>query len=135
MRWINIPVFLVLVSCHDKSRPAVPYSLRDTVMQSYLKGADSLLGFDTTDANYQLLKAYIEKDTNFLVRFRKNLELKYKFQHQLDTMDSFLHRPKLQELDVVEVYRFNYRMAFCPTTLDATISEKDGLVNLHLILY
>lgn len=91
-------------------------------------------GFDPEN-NFELLKAYIKNDTNFLIQFRKNEDLDKQRQHQWDVMDSCIHQPKLQDLHVDEAYRFNFLMAFCPYKLDITISKRDSNVNLHFVIY
>lgn len=136
MKWKNLAtgLFIVLISCHEKNRLS-NYSLRDSVVQDYLRRADSTQEFDTTEVNYKLLKAYLRSDTNFFLQFKKQEAFNGQAQHTWDKIDSFLRRPKLRMLEADEAYRFSYRMAFCPYTLDVTISKKDSLVNLHFILY
>ena len=137
MKWVNflaVPL-IVVFSCHTKPKMVVAVPLRDKVAEEYLRGIDSVQGFDTTERNYQLLRAYIRNDTNLLIEFRKNEESDKQNDHLWDAMDSYVHQPKLQDLGVDEAYRFNFSFAFCPDKLDVTMSKKDSTVNLHFIRY
>ena len=128
-----IPVVLLL-ACTDRPSTTVTYSLKDSVIDKYIKLLDTSGQFDTADINYKILRAYISNDTIFFRKLSRDIDNARKFGLQW-IEDSCVHSIKLQELNADEAYRFIYTASFCPYKLNITVSKKEDNANLHFILY
>jgi hypothetical protein len=128
-------VLMTVASCKNTSTQALPYSIKDTVLNEHLLALDSALYFDTTEINYKVLKAYQKNDTAFFKKLRLDIIKEKQFATERQLMDSCIHLQKLQDLKVDEAYRFIFTAAFCPYKLNVTVSKKADTANIHFIVY
>jgi hypothetical protein len=133
VHWFLIISEAILFSCsgHSKNKPVS--SLRDSIVEEYLKVIDSSGQYDTTELIYKVLKAYSSNDTIFFKKLHSDIT--YYRNSEWHLADSCIHQPKLQETDADEAYRFIYTAAFCPYKMNITVSKRADSSNLHFILY
>lgn len=124
-----------LLSCSQSENNAPDYSTRDSLIKVYLGDIDSLPYYDTTEDNYQMLKAYHKNDTalikNALIKNREARE----YERKWSFTDSCVHQMALQDLGVDEAYRMIYYPAFCTMPISVTLTKKGDSANLHFLLY
>lgn len=133
---ISAILLIVLVfSCNTKSNKTDNYSLKDTILVKHFEDIESSDDFDSTELNYKALKAYVNNDTAFFKKLESDIADNERYKKQWEYMDSCIHQPKLQSLQVDEAYRFIYSAAFCPYKTHITVSRKGDSSNIHFILY
>jgi len=135
-RLIAISILLILISaCQEQNSQKSKPSLKDSVLNEYLQDKASLPYFDTSESNFRIMKAYNKNDTAFLSKVRDKLEEEKKYRPSLDSMESCLQQPKLQDLKVEEAYRFLYRSTGSSTNFHITISKFGEELKLRFITY
>jgi len=138
MRIIPLVLLLCLfaASCKVKktsgqaNTPAI-----DSILQQHLERIESLPYYDTSNYDYQVLKAYYHQDLPFLKQLSAEIAFDRQKQSIQEYMDTCVHLPELTTIPVQEAYRFIYMQAFSPNKINITISKQADSVHLHFILF
>lgn len=105
------------------------------MIRELFKNIDSLEFYDTTNYDYQVLKAYINNDSAFFDAMAKGIKTSKKQRRFDDQIDSCFQLKKISELLADEVYRFSHGESFCFFSQRVTISKKGDSVLLHYLEY
>jgi hypothetical protein len=127
---------VLLASCNSPTAKVDSINLaKDTILKQFVAQADSFTYFDTIDANYRLLRAYLYNDTGFLSNHLK--ELKYTIWTIPKDLqfDSCATTPPLNTLGSDEAYRFIFEEAFNYYKTNITISRSSAGAKMHFLIY
>lgn len=123
------------MACDSTNNNVVYVSQKDTLLKQYFAELDSFPYYDTTQLNYQMLRAYYHNDTNVMRNINLALKQEKEYDRFWSEMDTCIHQEKLQDLDVDEAYRFIYLPAFCSMSINVTITKKGDSSKLNFLLY
>ena len=119
----NFLTLILFIGCNQAKKPNPPVSNRDTLLNSYFRQIDSS-SFEITDKeNLKLLKAYQKGDTNCLKSIRDSLTNELRWNKSQKQVYKAIGLPKLEELKYKEVYRFEFRRAFCNKVTFLTLGK------------
>lgn len=138
MKYINtilIVNFALIISCNTITERNRTVSVKDSLLKQYFLELDSLPYYDTTDVNYQVLKAFHSNDTNFLKALNIKLREERDYHNRWALGGSCLHLKKIQELGAEEAFRFDFLPPFCSTPINITITFKNDSASLEFLLY
>jgi hypothetical protein len=126
----------LLVSCNTNSAKVnPPDSSRDVILKEYVSQADSISYFDTIDANYRFLKAYLNDDTSYLAKSTRDLkDFILAIPREL-RVDSCAKTPSLINPSSEEAYRFIYQEVYSSYTANITVSHSNAGTQMHVLVY
>jgi hypothetical protein len=132
---MSILLATVLYSCHQNSTQNNSANTRDSVLSSFLNMVDSLPYYDTTNLNFQLVKAYKHNDTSKLKKLAGYI-------HATSTtpwMHAYLKpcaiHVEFDTLTADEAYKFSYESSFCDYYTIATITKRGNRIKAIATVY
>src|SRR6185369_3859607 len=126
----------LLVSCNTNSAKInPPDSSRDVILKEYVSQADSISYFDTIDANYRFLKAYLHDDTSYLAKNTKDLKDFILAIPKELRVDSCAKTPSLINSSSEEAYRFIYQEVYSSYIANITVSHSNAGTQMHVLVY
>jgi hypothetical protein len=134
-RLVIFLVALLLNSCRQDLKKKQVYSPRDTLLSSFFKMVDTLPYYDTSNLNFQLLRAYMDNDTS-------NLKELAGYVHVTSTtpwMHKYLKPCAINmEFDTLmadEAYKFSYESSFCEYYTVANIVQRGSKIRANATVY
>ena len=128
-------ICLSLIYCKQPLAPEAALNFKDSMIREHFKNIDSLEFYDTTNYNYQVLKAYFSDDTSFFDKMGKEIKIAKEQSRFGDMIDTCIQLKKISELEADEVYRFSHSESFCFYNQSVTICRKGNSISVHYLEY
>jgi hypothetical protein len=135
MRLLLIVSLLFLLACKNRAMEAKKTSLglHDSLISLYVSKVDSFDFFDTTEYNFRILRAYINKDSSFFKQMMHDVYVAATDDYPLP--DSCVLPKKISDLSVDEAYRFTHKQSSCHFGQTITVTKRADTIELHYVEY
>ena len=110
-------------------------STRDTLVRAYFKRIATLPYYDTSNLNFQLLKAYTNNDTSTLKALADYTGRTSTTPWMNEYLKPCALNLEFDTLTAEEAYRFSYESSFCDYYTIATIVQRGGRIRADATVY
>lgn len=130
-------ILLFLNGCNNipTSKVSINTTPSDSIMNCYIRTFDSFqLNPAKNDPALNILKAYKNQDTSFLIAAYDSLKREVYFDSLNSNRYKSIGLKKLEELKYKEVYRFQYSRSFCDKTTIITIGKLEDTIEMETLI-